>query len=606
MRIKQEIVLGIGGVRALEALNIKPTIFHMNEGHSAFLALERIRVLLEKSQLTFDQARQYVMATNVFTTHTPVPAGIDTFSPDMMTKYFKNYYPTLKLDEEGFLALGREDVSSKKQGFSMAVLAIRLADSVNGVSALHGDVSRKMWHNLWPEVPPDEVPIQHITNGIHVRSWLAPEYVYVLDRYLSSKWQTDPTDQTVWEGVSQIPDEELWRCHERCREKLVGWTRAVLKDQLAHRGASFDDIATAEEVLDPEALTIGFARRFASYKRGALLLRDPGRLQRLVEDTKRPIQFIFAGKAHPADHEGKELIKALVNFARNPAVRRKIVFIENYDINIARALVQGVDVWLNTPRRGMEASGTSGMKAAANGVLNCSILDGWWVEGYAPDLGWAIGRGETYSDGNVQDQLESQALYDILEKQIVPMFYKRTVDNVPREWIGRMKNCMRKLAPAFNTNRMVRDYTEKFYVPSDARGRILVANSLERSIALAKAKDVLRSRWGGVKIVGVHVAGNGHYRVGEDMQVEALIDLPDIDPKEVAVELYAGPISATGQIGTPKVLRMNHSKQIGGPRHVFSGQIECRSSGRQGFAVRVVPGNADLATPFEPGLIAWN
>jgi len=606
MRIKQEIVLGIGGVRALEALNIQPTIFHMNEGHSAFLALERIRVLLDKTQLTFDQARQYVMATNVFTTHTPVPAGIDTFSPDMMTKYFKNYYPSLRLDEEGFLALGREDVTSKKQGFSMAVLAIRLADGVNGVSALHGDVSRKMWHNLWPDVPPDEVPIQHITNGIHVRSWLAPEFVYVLDRYLSSKWQTDPTDQSVWEGVSQIPDEELWRCHERCREKLVGWTRSILKDQLAQRGASFDDIATADEVLDPEALTIGFARRFASYKRGALLLRDPGRLQRLVEDTKRPIQFIFAGKAHPADHEGKELIKAIVNFARNPAVRRRIVFIENYDINIARVLVQGVDVWLNTPRRGMEASGTSGMKAAANGVPNCSILDGWWVEGYAPDLGWAIGRGESYSDGNVQDQLESQQLYDILEKQIVPMFYKRTIDNIPREWIGVMKNCMRKLVPAFNTNRMVRDYTEKFYVPSDARGRILVANNLERSIALAKAKDVLRSRWGGVKVVGVHVAGNGHYRVGEDMQVEALIDLPDIDPKEIAVELYAGPISATGQIGTPKVMRMNHSKQIGGPRHVFSGQIECRSSGRQGFAVRVVPGNADLASPFEPGLIAWN
>jgi glycogen phosphorylase len=395
MRIKQEIVLGIGGVRALEALNIQPTIFHMNEGHSAFLALERIRVLLDKTQLTFDQARQYVMATNVFTTHTPVPAGIDTFSPDMMTKYFKNYYPSLRLDEEGFLALGREDVTSKKQGFSMAVLAIRLADGVNGVSALHGDVSRKMWHNLWPDVPPDEVPIQHITNGIHVRSWLAPEFVYVLDRYLSSKWQTDPTDQSVWEGVSQIPDEELWRCHERCREKLVGWTRSILKDQLAQRGASFDDIATADEVLDPEALTIGFARRFASYKRGALLLRDPGRLQRLVEDTKRPIQFIFAGKAHPADHEGKELIKAIVNFARNPAVRRRIVFIENYDINIARVLVQGVDVWLNTPRRGMEASGTSGMKAAANGVPNCSILDGWWVEGYAPDLGWAIGRGES-------------------------------------------------------------------------------------------------------------------------------------------------------------------------------------------------------------------
>ncbi len=606
MRIKQEIVLGIGGVRALEALHIEPTVFHMNEGHSAFLALERIRVLLENSPLTFDQARQYVMATNVFTTHTPVPAGIDTFSPDMMSKYFRNYYPSLKLDEEGFLALGREEVTNKKQGFSMAVLAIRLADSVNGVSELHGDVSRKMWHNLWPQVPPDEVPLKHITNGIHVRSWLAPDLVYVLDRYLSSKWQTDPTDQSVWEGVMQIPDEELWRCHERCRERLVGWTRSTLKDQLTRRGASFDDISIAEEVLDPEALTIGFARRFASYKRGALLLRDVARLQRLLEDTKRPIQFIFAGKAHPADHEGKELIKAIVNFARNPAVRRKVVFVENYDINIARSLVQGVDVWLNTPRRGMEASGTSGMKAAANGVLNCSILDGWWVEGYAPDLGWAIGRGESYVDGNTQDQLESQALYDILEKQIIPLFYKRTVDNIPRDWIARMKMCMRKLAPVFNTNRMVHDYTEKFYIPADIRGRNLAADNLDRSIKLAKAKEMLRQRWGGIKIVGVHVAGNGHYRVGENMQVEALVDLPNVDPREVSVELYAGPITATGEIGKPTILRMDYTKQIAGARHVFSGQIECRTSGRQGFAVRVLPGDEDMATPFEPGLIAWN
>jgi starch phosphorylase len=463
-----------------------------------------------------------------------------------------------------------------------------------------------MWHNLWPQVPPDEVPLKHITNGIHVRSWLAPDLVYVLDRYLSGKWQTDPTDQSVWEGVMQIPDEELWRCHERCRERLVGWTRSTLKDQLTRRGASFDDISMAEEVLDPEALTIGFARRFASYKRGALLLRDVARLQRLLEDTKRPIQFIFAGKAHPADHEGKELIKAIVNFARNPAVRRKVVFVENYDINIARALVQGVDVWLNTPRRGMEASGTSGMKAAANGVLNCSILDGWWVEGYAPDLGWAIGRGETYADGNTQDQLESQALYDILEKQIIPLFYKRTVDNIPRDWIARMKMCMRKLAPVFNTNRMVRDYTEKFYIPADMRGRDLAADNLDRSIKLAKAKEMLRQRWGGVKIVGVHVAGNGHYRVGENMQVEALVDLPNVDPREVSVELYAGPITATGEIGAPKILRMDYTKQIAGARHVFSGQIECRTSGRQGFAVRVLPGEPDMATPFEPGLIAWN
>jgi starch phosphorylase len=606
MRIKQEIVLGIGGVRALESLGISPTVFHMNEGHSAFLALERIRMLLDNSPLTFDETRQQVMATNVFTTHTPVPAGIDTFSPELMIKYFKSYFPLLKLDEEGFLALGREDVANKRQGFSMAVLAIRLADSVNGVSALHGEVSRKMWHNVWPEVPPDEVPIHHITNGIHIRSWLAPDISFILDRYFGNKWQSDPTDQSVWEGVMQIPDEELWRGHERCRERLVSWIRRTLKDQLSRRGASFDDIATADEVLDPEALTLGFARRFASYKRGALLLRDMTRLQRLLEDIKRPVQIVFAGKAHPADQEGKELIKAIVNFSRNPAVRRRLVFVENYDINIARCMIQGVDVWLNTPRRPMEASGTSGMKAAANGVLNCSVLDGWWVEGYNPEIGWAIGRGETYADNNTQDQLESQALYDLIEKQIVPLFYKRNADNIPREWIGRMKNSIRKLAPVFNTNRMVRDYAEKFYIPADARGRKLAANGMERSIALAKIKEKLRQKWAGVKVVGVHQSGNGHYRVGDNMLVEALVDLPEIDPAEVTVQLFAGPITATGQLGSAQVLKMDHSKHLANDRHMFSGQIDCRISGRQGFAVRVLPGNADLATPFEPGLISWN
>jgi starch phosphorylase len=400
MRIKQEIVLGIGGVRALEALNIQPTTFHMNEGHSAFLALERTRVMLENSHMTFDEARQQVMATNVFTTHTPVPAGIDFFSPDLMLKYFKEMIPQLKLDDEGFLALGREDVMNKKQGFSMAVLAIRLADQYNGVSKLHGDVSRHMWHNIWPAVPPDEVPIQSITNGVHVRSWLSQDMSFLFDRYLGEGWPTRPADQSIWEDIDQIPDEELWRAHERCRERLVGWSRARLKDHLTKRGASSEDIAIADEVLDPEALTIGFARRFATYKRGALLLRDPDRLRALISDTKRPIQFLFAGKAHPADQEGKELIRAIVQFARDAGVRRRFVFLENYDINVARYLVQGVDVWLNTPRRPYEASGTSGMKAACNGVLNCSILDGWWVEGYAIDhqAGWAIGRDESYTD----------------------------------------------------------------------------------------------------------------------------------------------------------------------------------------------------------------
>ena len=607
MRIKQEIVLGIGGMRALEALAVVPTVFHMNEGHAAFAALERIRVLLKDSTITFDEARQLVMASNVFTTHTPVPAGIDFFSPELMMKYFKNYYPSLKLDDEGFLALGREDVGNKKQGFSMAVLAIRLSDSLNGVSMLHGDVSRKMWHNLWPQVPPDEVPIKHVTNGIHARSWLSPDMQFLLDRYLPPSWMENPADHAVWEGVMQIPDEELWRAHERCRERLVAWTRQTLKAQLTRRGAPYDEVLGAEEVLDPEALTIGFARRFATYKRGALILRDPERLTRLLEDVKRPIQFVFAGKAHPADHEGKELIKTIVNFARsNPQLRRRIVFVENYDINVARYLVQGVDVWLNTPRRPYEASGTSGMKAAANGVLNLSVLDGWWVEGYTPDVGWAIGHGEDYSDPNYQDQIESVALYDILEKQVVPLFYQRMVDNVPRQWILRMKNCLRKLAPVFNTNRMVRDYAEKLYLPAAARGAALGAEALKRSIALAHAKDRLRQKWPGVRIVGVHTSGNGHFKVGQSMQVEAMVDLGDLSPTDVQVQLYAGGITASGAIGDAMPQAMEHSKQMAPGRHLYIGRVDCKTSGRHGFAIRVLPGDPDMASPFEPGLILWN
>jgi starch phosphorylase len=606
MRIKQEIVLGIGGVRALEALNVSPSVFHMNEGHSAFLALERIRVLLKNSPLTFDQARQMVMGSCVFTTHTPVPAGIDHFHPDLVLKYFRNYYGGLKLNEDGFLALGREDVNDRKQGFSMAVLAIRLSDFYNGVSELHGEVSRKMWHNLWPAVPPSEVPIKHVTNGIHVRTWLSAEMSFTLDRYLGDAWVNKPTDQAVWSNVDAIPDEELWRAHERSRERLVSWTRRTLREQFARRGGTYDDVAIADEVLDPEALTIGFARRFATYKRGALLLRDPARLKKLMEDSKRPIQFIFAGKAHPADNEGKELIKAIVNFARDLSVRRRFVFIENYDMNVARYMVQGVDVWLNTPRRPYEASGTSGMKAAANGVLNCSILDGWWVEGYAPDVGWAIGRGEIYGDPNYQDQLEGQALYDLLEKQIVPLFYTRTVDNLPREWVSRMKACMRKLAPVFNTNRMVREYAERFYLPAKERGEILAADGLARSISLATAKDGLRGKWGGIKIVAIQTSGNGHYKVGQSMQVDAMLDLPGIEPREVNVQLYCGAINATGEIENPRVVSMSHVKEMAPGRHLFAGAVSCSTSGRQGYAVRIVPGLADQATQFEPGLISWN
>ncbi len=613
MRIKQELVLGIGGVRVMEALNIKPNVWHMNEGHAAFLALERCRMLLEKyPDFTFDEVRQHVMATNVFTTHTPVPAGIDMFPPDMITKYFRTYIAGLKLDEDGFLSLGREDVSNKKQGFSMAVLAIRLADGYNGVSKLHGEVSRNMWHNIWPKVPQQEVPIHHVTNGIHIRTWLSSEITDLLDRYLGDTWLRNPADDASWEDVQQIPDEEFWRAHERSREKLVGWTRKRLKEQLVKRSAAPDEIKAADEVLDPEALTIGFARRFATYKRGALLLRDTDRLKKLLDDTKNPIQFIFAGKAHPADNEGKELIRSIVQFARQPQYRRKFVFVENYDMDVARHLVQGVDVWLNTPRRPHEASGTSGMKAAANGVLNCSILDGWWVEGHLidPAAGWAIGReeeiGRGYTDATHQDTVESQLLFEIIEREIVPTFYNRAADNIPRQWIGRMKACVRKLAPVFNTNRMVQNYAEHFYIPAMGRGLKLLAGDFKGAIALAHHKEKLRSMWERIRVVGIHTSGNGHYKVGDRMQVEAMLDIPELQPADLNVQLYAGAINSAGAIDAPQVLSMQHNKQMAPERHLFTGTIECRSSGRHGFALRIVPGNTDMASPFEPGLITWN
>ena len=514
--------------------------------------------------------------------------------------------PTLKLDEEGFLALGRENVYDRKAGFSMAVLALRLSDFYNAVSELHGDVSRKMWHPLWPKVPPNEVPIKHVTNGIHVRSWLSAELTFTLDRYLGSGWTNNPADQTVWSGVESIPDEELWRAHERSRERLVSFTRSRLREQLTRRGGSYDDLSTADEVLDPDALTIGFARRFATYKRGTLLLQDVARLKRLIEEAKRPIQFIFAGKAHPADNEGKELIKQIVNFARDPAVRRRFVFLENYDMNVARYMVQGVDVWLNTPRRPYEASGTSGMKAAANGSLNCSILDGWWVEGYSPDVGWAIGRGEMYGEPGLQDHLEGQALYDLIEKEIVPLFYARTADGLPREWVGRMKSCMRKLIPVFNTNRMVRQYAEQFYLLAEERGKALASENLKRSINLASAKIDLRGKWSGVSVVAVQSSGNGHYKVGDAMNVDAMLDLPGIDPAVVQVQMFCGPINASGEIDQPQVLAMQHARAISADRHMFTGTIRCQTSGRQGYAIRIVPALPNQATPFEPGLIAWN
>ena len=489
----------------------------------------------------------------------------------------------------------------------MAVLAIRTSSWANAVSRLHGQISRHMWQNIWPGMPQQEVPIGHVTNGVHARSWLSASLIDLLDRYLGAKrWQNDPTDQSVWASINEVPDEELWRLHEQRRHRLIVWASRRLREQMEDRGADADEIRRAAESLNPNALTIGFARRFATYKRGNMILRDAERLMAICANRQRPVQFIIAGKAHPVDTAGKDLIRQIIQIAGSQEAGRHIVFLENYDINVARYLVQGCDLWLNTPRRGMEASGTSGMKAAINGVLNCSVLDGWWDEAYHSSLGWAIGRGETYTNYDLQDDVESRALYDLLEKQIIPLFYDRNDYGVPRQWVARMKRCISTLAPLFNANRMVREYTENYYFPAFARTRMLGENDLAKAIDLAHQKERLRVAWPTLSVVEVQANTNGPLDVNQKLTVSVVVGLAGLDPVEVRVQIYMGHLDNDGRINDGQAYDLTDVESVGEDRHRFCGAFEPGTSGRHGFAIRIIPGGPVFDGTAEPGLIFWD
>jgi starch phosphorylase len=611
-RIEQEIVLGIGGIRALKALGKMPTICHMNEGHSAFCNLERIRLFMEENGCDFATASEAVKAGTCFTTHTPVPAGNDAFPAHMMDHYFGEYVKGLKIDRRTFLNLGREHADHEHENFSMTVLAIRLSNVSNGVSKLHGRVSRHMWRSIWPELPEAEVPITSITNGVHTQSWVSPEIGHLYDRYLGVQWEQQPTNFDIWQRVEHVPDAELWRNHERGRERLVAFARARLKEQLKRRGAPPTEVEAADEVLDPEALTIGFARRFATYKRGTLIFRQIERLTALFNDVKRPVQIIFAGKAHPKDHAGKELIAQVNQIARRAELRRRVVFLEDYDMNLARFLVQGVDVWLNNPRRPLEASGTSGMKVCCNGGLNLSVLDGWWDEGYQGDNGWAIGGGEEYTKEQeaYQDDVESRLIYDLLEQEIVPAYYTRGNDGLPRAWTRRMKRSIATNVPAFNTNRMVKEYAEVCYVPSYRRFSALSAHEFQKAAELAKWRARLREGWGRIHVEHVEAPAGDSTHVGAELPVKAEISLGPFSPDDVEVQLYHGVLDSHGEIAQPTTVVLNpaHAPEPSSNGHtvwVYAGKIACRASGQYGYCVRVLPKNSALPNPFEPGLVVW-
>ncbi len=605
MRIKQEIVLGIGGLRVLERLGIRPEVCHMNEGHSAFMALERVRQLMVENKLTFPEAREATRPSNIFTSHTPVPAGIDEFDTHLIDRYLGRYYEVLQISAAEFHQLGGVHYPQSRGKFNMAIFAINMSGVCNGVSRLHGHVARKMWHYLWPELPEAEVPIEHITNGIHIPTWISEDMAELFNRYLGPKWFQDPLDKNIWSRVQQIPDEELWRTHERRRERLVAFTRRKLRQQLENSSASASDIALADEVLDPKVLTIGFARRFAEYKRAKLIFYDLERLLAILNNKDYPVQIIFAGKAHPHDNIGKGIIRDLVNIIRAEEFRHRVVFLEDYDMEIAANLVRGADIWLNTPRRPREASGTSGMKAAINGVLNVSILDGWWDEAYRNVHGWAIGRGEEFDSLEDQDRHDAESLYSLLEQEIVPLFYKRSANGLPREWLRMMKSSIQNLSPIYNTNRMVLEYFSSYYLPSMEKWHRLCQNNMELAKNLTYWKEKLQQNWQNVKIISAE-SENGHeIPVGGKIHVIATIDTGNLKPEDLRVEVYYGPLDTNGTIIAGRHVVMQLQKQLKKNQYQYDAVVPCETTGQHGYTIRVFPFHDEANKPSDTGLIRW-
>jgi starch phosphorylase len=578
----------------------------MNEGHSAFLSLERIRLLIKLYGLSFNEAKDINFHSNIFTTHTPVPAGIDIFPNDLMEKYFGAYYRNeLQIDDKTFYKLGTIVKDKPPTNFNMAHLAMNMAGFVNGVSKLHGQVSKKMWQSGFPDIPFDEIPIEHVTNGVHIHSHLSNDMHELLYRYLGEKFNRDPSDEEVWKRIDEIPDEELWRTHERRRERLVAFARNRLKKQIMQRGGSASEINAAKEVLDAQALTIGFARRFATYKRANLIFRDIERLESILCNPDYPVQLIFAGKAHPKDEEGKKLIQEVIAMTKEPSLRKKIVFIENYDMNVARYMVEGCDVWLNNPRRPLEASGTSGMKVIANGGLNLSVLDGWWDEAYNHEVGWKIGNGEEYENLDYQDEVESRLIYEMIEKEIIPLFYNRGEDKLPRGWIAMMKNSMRTLGPFFNTHRMVREYSERFYFKAYEKRLLLMNNKWKKAKEFSAWKQKVYQNWNNVKFISIAEELKGvELKVGNKYPITAEVELGDLTPKDIDVQIYYGKID-NGEKDKNFVTMTYVPKKSKDNRYTYRGEIECVNTGQFGFTLRILPKHELLINQFELGLIRW-
>ena len=606
VRIRQEILLGIGGMRALRAAGVNPSVLHLNEGHSAFALIERLREFREGTDLSFEAALETVRAGAVFTTHTPVAAGHDEFHPHQVAHHLGTYLAESGIETDRITGIGRYPGGDPSSPFCMTILALRGAAWRNGVSQLHGEVTRRMWQSLWHGVPWSEVPIQHVTNGVHLPTWVSRDLADLLGRYLGPEWALLSDRDTIREGLDAIPDDELWRVHTRRRERLVANVRRRLRAAVERRWGSGAELADASAALQPNALTVGFARRIALYKRPTLLLHDMERLRALVTNARRPLQIIFAGKAHPEDTMAKDLVREIHDLSRDPDFVGRVVFVEDYDMDLARDLVQGCDVWLNQPVRPQEASGTSGMKAAANGVLNVSVLDGWWAEAYAPHIGWAIGRADDDVNDPQRDANDSSAVYRLLERSVVPLFYDLGLDGTPTRWIERAKASIVMALADFGAHRMMRQYTDQFYLPANDLQRTLASNSAASARSLADWLARVRSQWDSVQILDVGLAGGQEVDVGSALPVRARVALNGLHADELSVQVYVGRVRSDGAVDGGATFDATPMESGDDGSLWFESTVPLRQSGRMGIAVRVVPRHPHLTDPVEQGLVRWS
>ena len=603
-RISQEIILGIGGMKLLEALHITPTVYHMNEGHSSFVVLEVIKRFMKERNVSFKIAREMASACTIFTTHTPVPAGNDIFPIELMDRYFAAYSAQLGISRNDFLSMGSRDNNIPSNGFDMAVLALKVAGKKNGVSKLHGEVSRKLFGNLWPNTAVDEVPITHVTNGVHTCTWLAPNLKQLYNAYMRPFWQEKIHEIETWNDIDNIPDEELWKTHQEQKQKLIDMVRENVRNQKNRNGDSVEEINDINKLLDPNALTIGFARRFATYKRADLIFRDIEHITKLLNDPQRPVQLIFAGKPHPADIQGQDLVKKIYNISKMPQFKNKVVILENYNMHVARYLISGVDVWLNNPRRPLEASGTSGEKAGLNGVINFSILDGWWYEGFDKTNGWAIGDDTEYTNYELQDNADSQSIYNVLESEVIPTYYSKNSKGYSTKWVQMMKNSIKTVGGNYNTSRMLCDYSNDLYIP---QVRLAVADyaNKEKVEEFSNWKNNILSNWNNVTISSPSINSEVSISAGNSLDLSCTVSLGNIPPESVTVEVYYGRFVNNEKLLSSAFKTMELANNLENSTYEYKTSITIDNGGNYGYTFRVVPNHDMLINKHDMSLVKW-